>query len=170
MRLLNFDTAIKTLTFAGRAGVAVLLVTVGGRASATATSALPSSGSDYMRLGLTLIFIVGLIFACGWLVRRMAGGSGFNHRHIKVLSVMPLGTREKLMLIKAADETLLIGVTAQSISTLHRFDGPLDLTDAMQPSPFAEKMKGLMKGLDVDPLAKHRHKEQPASDDSDSRS
>jgi flagellar protein FliO/FliZ len=97
----------------------------------------------------------------------MAGGAGFNHRHIKVLSVMPLGTREKLMLVKAADETLLIGVTAQSISTLHRFDGPIDLTDAMQPSPFANRMKGLLKGLDSDPLATQKNTAKKTSKDPD---
>lgn len=170
MSLPIFDTTNKTLTSLRTAVVTAVSFVTGSQALASANSALPSGGGDYMRLGLTLVFIVGLIFACGWLVRRMAGGSGFNHRHIKVLSVMPLGTREKLMLIKAADETLLIGVTAQSISTLHRFDGPLDLTDAMQPSPFADRMKGLLKGLDSDPLAKHRNSKHKTSDGSDSQS
>lgn len=165
-----FDAANKTLTSARAFISGGLLMLPASRTFASASSAMPGGGGDYMRLGLTLLFIVGLIFACGWLVRRMAGGSGFNNRHIKVLSVMPLGTREKLMLIKAADETLLIGVTAQSISTLHRFDGPLDLTDAMQPSPFADRMKGLLKGLDSDPLAKHRHSKQKTPGDSDSQS
>ena len=165
-----FDAANKTLTSAGATATGGLLLLPVNRVLASAGSAVPGGGGDYMRLGLTLLFIVGLIFACGWLVRRMAGGSGFNNRHIKVLSVMPLGTREKLMLIKAADETLLIGVTAQSISTLHRFDGPLDLTDAMQPSPFADRMKGLLKGLDSDPLAKHRKNTQKTAGDSGTQS
>ncbi|WP_394169470.1 flagellar biosynthetic protein FliO [Saccharospirillum alexandrii] len=170
MSLPIFDAANKTLTSVRATATVGLLLLPVSRVLASAGSAVPGGGGDYMRLGLTLLFIVGLIFACGWLVRRMAGGTGFNNRHIKVLSVMPLGTREKLMLIKAADETLLIGVTAQSISTLHRFDGPLDLTDAMQPSPFADRMKGLLKGLDSDPLAKHRKNPQKTPGDSDSQS
>lgn len=163
------DAANKKLTSARVTGVAGTALLSVGQVSASTSAALPGGGGDYMRLGLTLLFIVGLIFACGWLVRRMAGGSGFNNRHIKVLSVMPLGTREKLMLVKAADETLLIGVTAQSISTLHRYEGPLDLTDTMQPSPFADRMKGLLKGLDSDPLAKHRNNTQKAPGGSDSQ-
>ncbi|WP_051207399.1 flagellar biosynthetic protein FliO [Saccharospirillum impatiens] len=161
-----FDACNKTLTSARPAASVGLFLLPLSWANASANSAIPGGGSDYMRLGLTLLFIVGLIFACGWLVRRMAGGSGFNNRHIKVLSVMPLGTREKLMLIKAADETLLIGVTSQSISTLHRYDGPLDLTDTMQPSPFADRMKGLLKGLDSDSLAKHNRQKTPGGSDS----
>jgi len=67
-----------------------------------------SSGQDYMKVVLTLVFIVGLIFACAWLIRRMSGGVGVNQKHIQVLSVMPLGTREKLMIIRAASEYLCI--------------------------------------------------------------
>lgn len=147
-----FDTATKILTRV-RAGILCALATPG---VAWAQSPLSGADTSYTKLALTLAFIVGLIFACGWLVRRMAGGAGFNHRHIKVLSVMPLGTREKLMLVKAADEYLLLGVTPNGITTLHRYDEPVDISDNHMASPFADRMKGLLKGMDSDPLAKHK--------------
>ncbi|MDN3649372.1 flagellar biosynthetic protein FliO [Reinekea marina] len=109
-----------------------------------------TSSQDYVKVFLMLILIVGLIFACAWLVRRMSGGLSVNQRHIQVLSVMPLGTREKLMIIKAAHETLLIGVTPNGINTLHRYDEPIDLNDAIQRSPFADRLKGLLKGDERD--------------------
>lgn len=115
-----------------------------------------TSANDYLKVLLALTFIVGLIFACAWVIRRMSGGVGLNQKHIQVLSVMPLGTREKLMIIRAADEYLLLGVTQQGIQTLHRFDEPIDLQDPTQTSPFADRLKGLLKGLDSDPLAKHK--------------
>lgn len=147
------DTLSKNLTVKVVSASGMLLWASG----VLAKTPSPGAGSDYIKLGLTLVFIIGLIFACGWLVRRMAGGAGFNHRHIKVLSVMPLGTREKLMLVKAADEYLLLGVTPNGITTLHRYDEPIDITEAAVASPFADRMKGLLKGLDSDPLAKHKH-------------
>lgn len=116
-----------------------------------------TSGQDYLKVFAALIFIVGLIFACAWLIRRMSGGVGMNQKHIQVMSVMPLGTREKLMIIRAADEYLLLGVTPNGIQTLHRFDEPINLNDPAQASPFADRLKGLLKGLDSDPLAKHKH-------------
>lgn len=152
---MGFDTRSKKLTLALAAGLSMFLAVSLGWAEESASSPLPGGGSDYFKLTLTLIFIVGLIFACGWLVRRMAGGTSFNNRHIKVLSVMPLGTREKLMLVKAFDDYLLLGVTTNNINTLHRFDEPPDLTELPLASPFADRMKGLLKGLDSDPLAKH---------------
>jgi len=124
-----------------------------------------SSGQDYMKVVLTLVFIVGLIFACAWLIRRMSGGVGVNQKHIQVLSVMPLGTREKLMIIRAASEYLLIGVTPNGIQTLHRFDEPIDLNNPNQASPFADRLKGLLKGFDSDPLASHKQSSQGSPKD-----
>ena len=130
------------------------LMTAGAAAPSGITGTTPD---DYLKVFVALCFIVGLIFACAWVIRRMSGGVGLNQKHIQILSVMPLGTREKLMIIRAADEYLLIGVTAQGIQTLHRFDGPIDLANPTQSSPFADRLKGLLKGLDSDPLAKHKH-------------
>lgn len=132
----------------------LILGSTGANAQQTISGTTPN---DYLKVLVALCFIVGLIFACAWVIRRMSGGVGLNQKHIQILSVMPLGTREKLMIIRAADEHLLIGVTAQGIHTLHRFDGPIDLTHPTQTSPFADRLKGLLKGLDSDPLAKHKH-------------
>lgn len=147
--------AFKKLTVSTRlAGVILLMWTTSP--TLLASSPMPGGSSDYLKLSLSLIFIVGLILACAWLVRRMSGGAGFNHRHMKVLSILPLGSREKLMLVKAGDEYLLLGVTPHSINTLHRYDEPVDLAETHFSSPFADRMKGLLKGLDSDPLAKHK--------------
>lgn len=152
---MSWFCAFKKLTRLTRSLVLMTLTLVAS-STTQANSPLPGGSSDYLKLSLTLIFIVGLILACAWLVRRMSGGAGYNHRHMKVLSVMPLGAREKLMLVKAGDEYLLLGVTPHSINTLHRYDEPVDLADTHFSSPFADRMKGLLKGLDSDPLAKHK--------------
>ena len=128
---------------------------------AAAAETVLEPAQDYLKVLLVLIFIIGLIFACAWLIRRMSGGVGFNQKHMQVLSVLPLGTREKLMIIRAANEYLLLGVTANGIQTLHRFDEPIELRELdITASPFADKLKVLLKGFDGDPLAKHRSASQ----------
>jgi len=116
-----------------------------------------TASQDYLKVILMLILVVGLIFACAWLIRRMSGGVGLNQKHIQVLSVMPLGTREKLMIIRAASEYLLIGVTPNGIQTLHRFEEPIDLNGPAQTSPFADRLKGLLKGFDSEPMSQHKN-------------
>lgn len=138
--------------------VFAILITV---ASGSYAQGFAATGTqDYFKVMMALVFIVGLIFACAWVIRRMSGGVGINQKHIQVMSVMPLGTREKLMIVRAANEYLLLGVTPNGIHTLHRFDEPIDLHDSAQTSPFADRLKGLLKGLDSDPLAKHKQSAQ----------
>jgi flagellar protein FliO/FliZ len=124
----------------------IWMVFLGSQAPTYAADLSYSGEQDYVKVFLMLALIVGLIFACAWLVRRMSGGIGINQRQIQVLSVMPLGTREKLMIVKAASEYLLIGVTPNGINTLHRYDEPIDMNNAIERSPFADRLKGLLKG------------------------
>ena len=148
----------------------IFLYFIASFANATVDSAPVTGAGDYLKIVLTLIFIVGLIFACAWLVRRMSGGVGMNQRHIQVLSVMPMGTREKLMIVKAVDDYLLLGVTPTTINTLHQFEGPVDLSEPMNASPFADRLKGLLKGLESDPLASHKKNSNNSESNNDSNS
>jgi|TARA_B110000503_G_scaffold140977_1_gene233222 flagellar protein FliO/FliZ len=140
----------------GRKPLGLVLLGLGLISRANAEVGAPTASQDYLKVILMLIFVVGLIFACAWLIRRMSGGVGLNQKHIQVLSVMPLGTREKLMIIRAASEYLLIGVTPNGIQTLHRFEEPIDLNGPAQASPFADRLKGLLKGFDSEPMSQHK--------------
>lgn len=143
----------------------IAFILLGAPALVSAQPIGATSSQDYFKVFVALAFIVGLIFACSWLIRRMSGGVGLNQKHIQVVSVMPLGTREKLMIVRAANDYMLLGVTPNGIQTLHHFDEPIDLNDPAQVSPFADRLKGLLKGLESDPLAKHRQSAQGSSKD-----
>lgn len=78
---------------------------------------LPAAGFGQMLLGLTAV--IGLVFALAWLARRL-GVNGQSHspllRHIAALSV---GSRERVLIVEAGEQWLVLGVTAHSIRTLH---------------------------------------------------
>jgi flagellar protein FliO/FliZ len=78
---------------------------------------------DGLGLQLTLGLAVVLAAAVGlsWLLRRHAlprGGA------IQVLGGLPLGARERLLLVEVEQVRLLIGVTATQIQALHVFPPP----------------------------------------------
>lgn len=83
------------------------------------------SGRHLVNVSLALIGIIGLIFAISWFVKRFAQGTFSANAHIKVLSAMPLGTRERIVLIEAGGQQLLLGITSTSINTLHVFETPV---------------------------------------------
>ncbi len=97
-----------------------------------------------LMLGLTLIVI--LILALGWLARRMGQGGLLGNRHIKMLAAMPLGTRERLVVVEVGGQQLLLGITATQITTLHTFEAPVIVPDDSQgQSEFGKKLLALMQ-------------------------
>ena len=69
---------------------------------------------------LGLLFVVGLLLALVWLLKRM--GIGNQQRRggfYKVLATSALGPREKIVLVEIGDTWLVLGMTSNSINTLH---------------------------------------------------
>jgi len=80
-----------------------------------AVAGLPGGG---MLVQLTLGLAVVLVLAVGlsWLLRRYALPRGGL---IRVVGGLPLGGRERLLLVEVDDTRLLLGITPQRIQTLH---------------------------------------------------
>ena len=95
-------------------------------------------------LGIGLLVVVGLIFACAWLVRRMSGLTGMNTGAMKVISVMALGARERIALIDVAGTQILVGITPTAIRTLHVFEEPVVAPGQEVSGDFAKKLQGLI--------------------------
>lgn len=93
-----------------------------------------------MSVGGSLLVVVGLILALGWAVRRFTGLAGNRNGLLKIRAVLPVGARERIVLVEAGGKQLLVGITAQTINTLHVFEQPLV---EVQPADgeFAEKLK-----------------------------
>jgi len=99
----------------------------------------PTTGpitSDYMaKLLLSLGLVVAIIFALAWLVKRFRFLPNQRHDLIKILSTLPLGSRDRLALIQVGEEQLLIALTPGKISKLHCLKKPiqdLDKTDSFK--------------------------------------
>ncbi len=71
---------------------------------------------------LSLLLVVGAIFALAWILRRVQNlrpkGSGALRLH----SGLSVGNRERVLWIEAGGKHLLIGVAPGRVSTLHVFD------------------------------------------------
>ncbi len=109
----------------------------------------PSLGvgiTDMVTVILGLIFVVGLIFAFAWVVRRFNGGTAANSRLIEVLAVTPLGAKEKLVLARVGEQQVLLGVTPHQITRLAELDEPVDTEAHPEGSPFARQLGALIRG------------------------
>ncbi|MDP1708249.1 MAG: flagellar biosynthetic protein FliO [Gammaproteobacteria bacterium] len=74
---------------------------------------------------LGLIAVVVVIIAAAWLLRRVAQLQTGAQGALKVLASMPLGSRERVVLIQVGDRQLLLGIAPGHVSTLHVLDQAL---------------------------------------------
>lgn len=104
----------------------------------------PDTVMTMLSLGVGLLAVIAIIFGCAWIVRRMSGMTGGNTRAMKVVSVLPMGTRERIALIDVGGTQILVGVTPSAIRTLHVFDEPVVTPGEPVSGEFARKLQGMI--------------------------
>lgn len=110
----------------------------------TSIVATPVSGpgvSGAWEVAAGLLVVVLAILAIGWFAKRLYPGAMSGTRALKVVAALPLGPRERLLIVDAAGEQFLVGVTAQQVSALHRFSEPAVLPETPPPGDFALRLK-----------------------------
>jgi flagellar protein FliO/FliZ len=81
----------------------------------TALAAPGVAMGDLKGVTLSLALVIGFIFAAAWVVRRMPMGIGKGNGPLKVLAALPLGPKERLVLVEARGEELLIAVSPAGV-------------------------------------------------------
>ncbi len=94
----------------------------------TDSSSSYSSYSAIASIFLSLLVVVGLIFAVAYVMRRF-NVTSVNGGQMKVVASMMAGVKEKVMVIEVAGEQHLIGVTGQQITHLSKLTNPIDTSD-----------------------------------------
>jgi len=78
-----------------------------------------------LQLLLSLLLIVLLIYVLAWLLRRFQHGTLAAAGALRVVATLPLGARERLLLIQLGQQQMLLAVAPGSITTLQTFDKPV---------------------------------------------
>ncbi len=73
----------------------------------------------------SLILVLALIFVLLFYLKKLNGGVLNSGALIRVLASVKIGARERVVLIEAGGQQLLLGVAAGGVRTLHTFDTPL---------------------------------------------
>lgn len=104
-----------------------------------------SSASSIASIFLSLLVVVGIIFALAYVMRR------FNVAHtgngdMKVVASMVAGTKERLMVVEVGDEQYLLGITAHNINHLATLPSPIAGKQAEAGEQFKQKLVQAMAG------------------------
>lgn len=107
----------------------------------------PVGLGNYLQMFFGLFIVVGLIVGMAWFMRRMGNMNGVTAGNLKVVGGVSVGQRERIVLVQAGEQQLLVGVGPGTIRTLHVLDEPISPVNqgAAPASGFAEKLHAAIK-------------------------
>lgn len=85
-------------------------------ASAPACAQAPAEGPSLVPMVVALAFVLALIPLAMWLLKRLGGAQAAGAAGLRVVAQLPLGPRERIVVVEAGERWLLLGVTAASIN------------------------------------------------------
>ncbi|MCP4429465.1 MAG: flagellar biosynthetic protein FliO [Gammaproteobacteria bacterium] len=116
-------------------------------AQSTAQQAIaidPVSPSYMMKLTAGLLAVVAIIFIVAWMLKRFNLTQQSQNGLIRVIAGLPLGTRDRIVLLQVGNEQILVGLSPGRIEKLHTLSAPVVDERKSETTPFASKVNELM--------------------------
>lgn len=106
----------------------------------------PLSSGYLLKLVFSLVIVLALMFVVVWLLKRTGRFNGRAGSYpLNVLAQMPVGTRERVLLIAVGERQMLLGVSQGHIEPLGWVDPPLSPDTISKPNPLEGSFAQLMK-------------------------
>src|SRR5690606_6740750 len=116
-----------------RMALAALIVLPWPLAAAAAEQGAPLA-APLIKLVLGLIGVVAALLLFSRLLPRLGGMSFIGDGRFKVLASLPVGQRERVVLMQVGQRQIVVGVAAGRVSALHVLDEPLEIDTASASS------------------------------------
>ncbi len=97
-------------------------------APSVTASAAPSGIASLGHVTLALGLVLALIFVAAWLMRRLRGYGKTGTGALDIIADLPVGQKERAVLIRVGTQQVLIGVAPGRVTTLHVLDEPVSVT------------------------------------------
>mgnify|MGYP001626201701 CR=1 FL=1 len=93
-----------------------------------------------------LIFVLAIFLVLVWVLKRFQPGvTGSSSAILRVVATLPLGTRERLLLVDLQGQQLLLGISPAGISLLHVLEQPLTPPQRNLPTDFSGWLRQAME-------------------------
>jgi len=96
-------------------------------AAPQAIPAPAAGGSELVHVVLALLLVLAVVVVLAQLVRRARGFTARAPQLLQVVADVPLGQKERAVLLRVGATQLLLGVAPGRVSALHVLADPLDL-------------------------------------------
>jgi len=127
-------------------GLALLSAQAGALAQTAQQSAAHApEGPSFVPMTLALILVLALIGAAMWALRRAGLAPRAGNTHLRLVSQLAVGPRERVILVEAGDRWWLLGIGAGGVSRLGSLPKGASLPAEGQAPHFGsllEKLRG----------------------------
>ena len=107
----------------------------------------PLSGTNVVQMLVGLLFVLVMVIAVAWLLRRVGGVSMGGGGAMSIVGGMSMGARERVVLLQVGEEQILIGVSPGRIQKLHVLENPVDVqVKNVSDINFANKLSEVLRG------------------------
>lgn len=97
------------------------------------------------KLAVALLIVLAVFWVFARVMRKLQKGAGNVHSGLKIVGALSLGQRERVVVVQAGDEQIVLGVTASQINTLHVLAQPLVVTAPGDLGDFRHKLSAALK-------------------------
>lgn len=104
-------------------------------APTTTTSPAPSGVESLGTVTLALALVLAVIFVAAWLLRRVRGLGRTGTGALDIIADLPVGQKERAVLIRVGTTQVLIGVAPGRVSTLHVLAEPVTIAPPSSAGP-----------------------------------
>ncbi|MFK8079291.1 MAG: flagellar biosynthetic protein FliO [Granulosicoccus sp.] len=117
-------------------------VVMGAEPVRTVVSPLVTLGK--LAVALVVVLVVFWLFAR--VMRQFQGFQGGMHHGLKIISALSVGQRERVIVVQAGEQQLVLGVTSSNINTLYVLERPLaEGTTPSGSGDFKNKLNAALK-------------------------
>lgn len=96
----------------------------------TVPMAAPLSLGGMFQVLFGLLLVLAAVAATAWLLRRFSLGQNVMGNAVRVVGGVPLGPRERLVLVEVGETWLLLGVAPGQVNALHTMPRPESAANA----------------------------------------
>lgn len=97
------------------------------------------SQAELLRLSLSLVLVIALIFLAAWVARRSGLLRNQGQAQLQVIAAQSLGGRNRIVIVEVEQARLVLGITQQHISLLHTL--PKSSASTTPPSEFQTQLQ-----------------------------
>lgn len=123
-----------------RCRLMLLALCPGGAAAAESNQNVASSIVTLGKLAVALMLVLLVFWAFARVIKKIQAVPGGMHSGLVCLGSLSLGQRERVVIVQAGEQQLVLGVTASQINTLHVLDEPLVTAPDADSADFRQKL------------------------------